>query len=92
MRLDRSEFRYDQHIGKLFNAWRSGRALSFRHVSRVARINFDAAEDLLCLLIVWGIVRWELGPKGWVYNLKDGDALDQLETTGAEAFRWKDRR
>ena len=90
MRLDRSEFRYDQHIGKLFNAWRSGRSLSFRHVCRAARLNFDAAEDLLCLLIVWNIIRWEHGPKGWVYCLKDGDSLDKLESSGPEAFRWKD--
>ncbi|MDE0978871.1 MAG: ATP-binding protein [Flavobacteriales bacterium] len=92
MRLDRSEFRYDQHIGKLFSAWRSGRVLSFRHVARMARLDFDAAEDLLCLLIVWGIVGWEYGPKGWNYSLNDGNALDQLETSGVEAFRWKDHR
>ena len=44
------------------------------------------------VLIVWGIVGWEYGPKGWIYALNDGDALDQLESSGVDAFRWKDHR
>ncbi len=89
MRMDRSEFRYDQHIGKLFAAWRSGRQLGFRQVARMGRMSFGDAEDLLCLLVVWGIVEWERGPKGLTYALSDETALDQLETHGSESFRWK---
>jgi len=89
MRMDRSEFRYDQFIGKLFRAWREGRQLAFRQVVRISRLSFEEAEDLLCLLVVWGIVQWERGPRGLVYGLADASALDQLETEGADAFRWK---
>lgn len=89
MRMDRSEFRYDQFIGKLFNAWREGRLLAFRQVVRMSRLSFEDAEDLLCVLVVWGIIRWERGPKGLVYGLVDVAALDTLETKGAESFRWK---
>jgi len=92
MRLDRSEFRYDQYIGKLFSSWRKGRELGFRQVARIGRLHFADAEDLLCLLVVWGIITWTNGPKGLVYALKDSNALDQLETEGAESFRWKDKR
>ena len=89
MRMDRSEFRYDQYIGKLFAAWRNGRQLAFRQVARMGRMSFGDAEDLLCLLVVWGIVAWERGPKGLTYALSDETALDQLETHGSESFRWK---
>lgn len=89
MRMERSEFHYDQYIGKLFAAWRNGRDLAFRQVARIARISFSDTEELLCLLVVWGIVHWQRGPKGLVYALADADALDALETQGAESFRWK---
>ncbi len=89
MRMDRAEFRYDQFIGKLFNAWRDGRQLAFRQVARMARLSFEDTEDLLCLLVVWGIVRWERGKRGLLYGLSDASALDELETQGAERFRWK---
>ena len=89
MRMDRSEFRYDQYIGKLFNAWREGRQLRFQQVARMARLSFEDAEDLLCLLIVWNIIQWERGQRGLVYGLADESALDELETRGPEQFRWK---
>ena len=89
MRTDRSEFRYDQYIGKLFASWRLGKELNFRQVARKARLSFSDAEDLLCLLIVWGIIRWERGQRGLLYCLNDENALDKLETEGAEKFRWK---
>lgn len=89
MRMDRSEFRYDQYIGKLFNAWRDGRQLRFQKVARMARLSFEDAEDLLCLLIVWNIIQWERGQRGLVYGLADESALDELETRGPEQFRWK---
>lgn len=92
MRMDRSEFRYDMYVGKLFAAWREGRVLQFRHVARIARLPFTEAEDLLCLLIVWGIVRIEPGSKGFTYSLSDPDALEKLETAGPESFRWRDHR
>ena len=89
MRMDRSEFRYDQFIGKLFNAWRDGRQLRFQQVARMARLRYEDAEDLLCLLIVWNIIEWERGARGLVYQLADASALDELETRGPEQFRWK---
>ena len=92
MRKERSEFRYDQYVGKLFAVWRNGRVLQFRHVARIARLPFTEAEDLLCLLIVWGIVRTEPGPKGFTYTLSDPDALEKLETQGPETFRWQTER
>ena len=52
-------------------------------------ISFADTEDLLCLLVVWGIVRWERGKRGLLYGLSDASALDELETQGAERFRWK---
>ena len=76
-------------IGKLFNAWREGRQLRFQQVARIARLPFEDAEDLLCLLIVWNIIQWDRGPRGLVYGLADATALDALETRGPEQFRWK---
>jgi len=55
----------------------------------MARLSFEDTEDLLCLLVVWGIVRWERGKRGLLYGLSDASALDELETQGAERFRWK---
>ena len=89
MRMDRSEFRYDEFIGKLFNAWRAGRQLKFQQVARLARLRYEDAEDLLCLLIVWKIIEWERGQRGLVYQLADPSALDELETQGPGQFRWK---
>ena len=77
MRMDRSEFRYDQFIGKLFNAWRDGRQLRLAG-ARVARLRYEDAEDLLCLLIVWNIIEWERGARGLVYQPTDASALDEL--------------
>lgn len=79
MRADRYAFRYDRFVGKLFKAWREGRTLAFGQVARIARIDFAEAEDLLCLLTVWGILSIEPTVRGFQYRLKDEAALDRLE-------------
>jgi predicted HTH transcriptional regulator len=89
MRMDRSEFRYDEYVGRLFKRWREGQTLRFPQVARTARISFGEAEDLLALLTVWGIVECVHEKSGMRYGLASEEALDQLETQGAEAFRWK---
>jgi len=89
MRLDRSEFRYDEYVGRLFKRWREGQRLRFPQVARTARMAFEDAEDLLALLTVWGIVEATHERAGLRYGLADLDALDKLETEGADAFRWK---
>jgi predicted HTH transcriptional regulator len=88
MRSERPEFHYDQHIGKVFRAWREGKTLQFKHVLRKGRLLPDEAEDLLSLLVVWGIVEMEPTPRGFVYRLASEAALDRLETHGADSFRW----
>ena len=89
LNLERSEFRYDVHVGKLFRKWREGGLLRFPQVARTARISFEEAEDLLALLMVWGIVDSTYGKQGHRYGLASEEALDKLEQEGAEAFRWK---
>lgn len=88
MRRERSEFRYDAYVGKLFARWREGRVLQFRQVCRYARLEPYAAEELLALLIVWGIVATEPTPRGYTYALADEAALDRLETDGPHAWRY----
>lgn len=88
MRTDRPEFRYDQYIGKVFQAWREGRSLQFRHVMRKGRLHPEEAEDLLSSLVVWGIIDMEPTRRGFVYQLASEEALDRLETNGADSFRW----
>ena len=89
LNLERTEFRYDVHVGKLFRKWREGGLLRFPQVARTARISFEEAEDLLALLMVWGIVESTYGKQGHRYGLASEEALDKLEQEGAEAFRWK---
>ena len=57
MRMDRSEFRYDEYVGRLFKRWRDGQTLRFPQVARTARMEFEDAEDLLALLTVLGHCR-----------------------------------
>jgi hypothetical protein len=75
-------------VGKLFARWREGRVLQFRQVCRYARLEPYAAEELLALLIVWGIVATEPTPRGYTYALADEAALDRLETDGPHAWRY----
>ena len=89
MRMDRSEFRYDEYVGRLFKRWRDGQQLRFPQVARTARMEFCDAEDLLALLTVWGIVEGCYGKQGYRYGLASEEALSLLESEGAEAFRWK---
>ena len=89
MRMDRSEFRYDEYVGRLFKRWREGQQLRFPQVARTARMEFEDAEDLLALLTVWGIVEGTYGKQGYRYGLASEEALSLLESEGAEAFRWK---
>jgi hypothetical protein len=89
MRMDRSEFRYNEYVGRLFKKWRDGQHLRFPQVARTARLEFDQAEDLLALLTVWGIVEGQYGKQGWRYGLASEEALALLENEGADAFRWK---
>ena len=89
MRMDRSEFRYDEYVGRLFKRWRDGHHLRFPQVARTARMEFEDAEDLLALLTVWGIVEGSYGKQGYRYGLASEEALSLLESEGAEAFRWK---
>ena len=89
MRMDRSEFRYDEYVGRLFKRWREGQQLRFPQVARTARMEFEDAEDLLALLTVWGIVEGTYGKQGYRYGLVSEEALSLLESEGAEAFRWK---
>ena len=88
MRAERPEFHYDQYIGKVFRAWREGKTLHFKHVMRKGRLHPEDAEDLLSLLVVWGIVEWVPTRRGFVYRLASEAALDRLESQGADAFRW----
>ncbi|PCJ81733.1 MAG: ATP-binding protein [Bacteroidetes bacterium] len=88
MRQDRSEFRYDIYVGKLFSAFRDGRELRFVQVARMARLDFEDAEDLLALLIVWSIVKTKYSKRGYIYELSDSDAMYKLETEGPQVFRY----
>ena len=55
---------------------------------RKGRLHPEDAEDLLSLLVVWGIVEWVPTRRGFVYRLASEAALDRLESQGADAFRW----
>jgi predicted HTH transcriptional regulator len=89
MRQERSEFRYDVHVGKLFTAWREGRELRFVQVARIAKMEFEATENLLALLIVWSIVKVKHSKRGYIYELDNEEALGKLETEGWQVFRYK---
>lgn len=89
MRMERSEFRYDEHVGRLFTKWREGKDLRFAQVARTTRLSFEETEDLLALLTVWGIVETRYGKKGHRYGLASEEALSRLESEGSDAFRWK---
>jgi predicted HTH transcriptional regulator len=89
MRQERSEFRYDVHVGKLFAAWREGRELRFVQVARIAKMEFEATENLLALLIVWSIVKVKHSKRGYIYELDNEEALGKLETEGWQVFRYK---
>ena len=79
---DRPEFHYDRDMGKLFFAWRKRASLPFGQVARKSRLSFEDTEDLLCLLIVWGVIEMDYGSRGPSYRLVDEAALDRLETEG----------
>tara|TARA_B110000438_G_C15687555_1_gene595270 strand:+ start:174 stop:893 length:720 start_codon:yes stop_codon:yes gene_type:complete len=92
MRLDRSEFRYDHYVCKLFSAWRDGTTLRFVQVSRMANMDFEETESLLALLLFWGIIKTRFSihgsKRGYVYELRDAGALEKLESEGSEVFRY----
>jgi hypothetical protein len=56
-------------------------------VCRYARLDPQEAEELLALLVVWGIVATEPTPRGYTYALADEAALDRLETDGPQRWR-----
>lgn len=89
MRQERSEFRYDIHVGNLFTAWREGRELRFVQVAKLAKLGFEEVENLLALLIVWSIVRAKHSKRGYIYELADEAAMEKLETEGWQVFRYK---
>ncbi|HHZ97654.1 MAG TPA: ATP-binding protein [Flavobacteriales bacterium] len=88
MRHDRTEFRYDINVGKLFSALRDSRELRFVQVARLARLGFEETEDLLSLLIVWSIVKTKPSKKGFLYELADSKAMDKLESEGSQVFKY----
>ena len=45
-----------------------------------------ATEDLLALLVGWGIVEMVLGDRNFMYGLADEQALENLETKGPALF------
>jgi hypothetical protein len=85
-RADRPAFEYDRHVGKLFRSWRRGKLLGFRGVMRTVRRPVSATEDLLALLVGWGIVEMVLGDRNFMYGLADEKALENLETRGPSLF------
>jgi predicted HTH transcriptional regulator len=89
MRQERSEFRYDIHVGKLFSAWREGRELRFVQVAKISKMGFEEVENLLALLIVWAIVSAKHSKRGYIYELADVEAMGKLETEGWQVFRYK---
>ena len=46
----------------------------------------SATEDLLALLVGWGIVEMVLGDRNFMYGLADERALENLETKGPALF------
>jgi hypothetical protein len=85
-RSDRPAFEYDKNVGKLFRSWRNGKLLGFRQVARTVRKPAGAVEDLLALLVGWGIVEMVLGDRNFMYGLADEQALANLETKGPALF------
>ncbi len=85
-RADRPAFEYDRHVGRLFRTWRKGKLLGFRQILRTVRRPAQATEDLLALLVGWGIVEMVLGDRNFMYGLADEQALDNLETQGPALF------
>ena len=85
-RADRPAFEYDRHVGRLFKAWRKGKLLGFRGIQRTVRRPVSATEDLLALLVGWGIVEMVLGDRNFMYGLADEQALENLETRGPALF------
>jgi hypothetical protein len=55
----------------------------------MAKMDFEGAENLLALLIVWSIVRAKHSKRGYIYELADENAMVKLETEGLEVFRYK---
>jgi len=45
-----------------------------------------ATEELLALLVGWGIVEMVLGDRHFMYGLADEQALENLETKGPALF------
>ena len=85
-RADRPAFEYDRHVGRLFKAWRKGKLLGFRQVARTVRRPNRGVEELLALLVGWGIVEMVLGDRNFMYGLADEAALENLETRGPALF------
>ena len=46
----------------------------------------NVTEDLLALLVGWGIVEMVLGDRNFMYGLADEQALENLETKGPALF------
>ncbi len=53
---------------------------------RTVRRPVSATEDLLALLVGWGIVEMVLGDRNFMYGLADEQALENLETRGPALF------
>ena len=85
-RADRPAFEYDRHVGRLFRTWRKGKLLGFRQILKTVRKTPRATEDLLALLVGWGIVEMVLGDRNFMYGLADEQALENLETQGPALF------
>lgn len=85
-RTDRPAFEYDRHVGRLFRTWRKGKLLGFRQIVRTVRRPPQPTEDLLALLVGWGIVEMVLGDRNFMYGLADEQALENLETKGPALF------
>ena len=56
--------------------------IGFRQIMRTVRRPPAATEDLLALLVGWGIVEMVLGDRNFMYGLADEQALENLETKG----------
>ncbi len=85
-RADRPAFEYDRNVGRLFKSWRKGKLLGFRQIMRTVKRPASATEDLLALLVGWGIVEMVLGDRNFMYGLADERALENLETKGPALF------
>ena len=85
-RADRPAFEYDRNVGRLFKSWRKGKLLGFRQVARTVKRPPTSVEELLALLVGWGIVEMVLGDRNFMYGLADEQALENLETRGPALF------